>query len=1055
MSRRIKIILFAMSFFASFSNVDKVNATETCETSPSLSYAGSRAVQTSFRHSSRPILRFKINGKIGFCLDEGKEFQSGATVVENGCDSSSISTRMKQALNYCDSAGGCDDLHYVIAQVYAWNGSKVDAAQAYCSYNGKNASINPQSSCVLQQLGSDSETQKIYKAVSSASTAGDFICWQPKRTGNQRLASKGTSQCNLVCPEGTAEAGKDITEAVEKLGYDKAVEQECGGEIGECYGNQIGVSGAMPSCENDNYSNLAYFSETVLGAATSADGSINGRRVDKVIGSGKYCSVYCLEVSATISLPGGLANPIRKGGGIVWPTYSNGSEGEQLSPFGNMFPLIFNGHKKCVIQVAPNLTYGNSCNINPVDEYSELLKTLDGMKNENKNASTEATDANSYISGHAGSATGLKTLTAVSNVSDLSKTNEQIRYASQACKTVDFTETCADASYFKSYLDRKENKAKADYNYKKVWEAYCDGVGDITADSSTTCSGGSTPTNGSCPSGETATTTYSCPDGSQAKAGDNTKCVCNETYANNKDPDNTGWWKTAISKWEAYNNAIDSKYTKFKNYIKAYRAVVDLYQEIKYCADVTLECEGDSCEVYNFQTSAELSYEYADNDLRGSSYLIERESVDYTCDKCAEKVPMTEVLDVVKKGYTDFVGNEGTTTYLQNRINDIEKKEVHIYTGDVKYGLKDGLFNYLNKDTGEYSNEKPANANYIKLGYSILPTSFDNVPGYKYDLILQNLSLGDNGQFKQGLLESPQSGETAPYICNYTVGADSECLCPPGTKHAGIDLYGALYNSNLTCADAQLKYCDGDNVPKCDVNCEEEKYCPNDRSIKITSCVNSGKTKETCVELLCNQNKKQYQCPSGTTYKEQDISACVYTRMSQNISEAAAVKYCENTLCNGNLFIYRTIDLKNPFPSIDADTTNSQGITHHGFNQDRFGRYPGTNWNSVELVKKKIFKNAGVDDYDVYNQKPLYHFELDTATILKIREYNKKQKTNDDGYNDFTLTCDQTENSSSLGRLCYSTFIHDATYGGDVNGQKSKCGDVKGTAGLATCTQES
>ena len=277
-------------------------------------------------------------------------------------------------------------------------------------------------------------------------------------------------------------------------------------------------------------------------------------------------------------------------------------------------------------------------------------------------------------------------------------------------------------------------------------------------------------------------------------------------------------------------------------------------------------------------------------------------------------------------------------------------------------------------------------------------------------------------------------------------------MCPPGTKHDGVDLYQVLLNGNgnLTCADAKLRYCNADNVPECTTNCVEEKYCPNDRSIKITGCVNSGKPLSTCVSLLCGSN---YYCDSNTQLAGMDMTTCVQARVAQGHSVNNAKRYCNDNFCsNRNVFVYRTIDLKNPFPSIDADKSVSQNNLRYGmFNLNVKGRYPGYNWNGVNVVKTKIIQNRNTNDYDVYNKKPLYHFELDTATILEIREYNKKQAQHDDGYNDFTLSCIQDENNRYLGAACLSRFVHNAKYGGDVTGNKSLCGGAGTTTTLANC----
>ena len=299
-------------------------------------------------------------------------------------------------------------------------------------------------------------------------------------------------------------------------------------------------------------------------------------------------------------------------------------------------------------------------------------------------------------------------------------------------------------------------------------------------------------------------------------------------------------------------------------------------------------------------------------------------------------------------------------------------------------------------------------------------------------------------------LSWPSSGE---YICHYEVTTTpTECLCPPGTKNYGADLYQAVLNDRLTCADAKVRYCDADNVPECRENCVNNKYCPNDHTIEITGCVNSGESYSSCVSKLCNGTGK-FVCPPGTLLHDMDITNCVQSKISKGYSERNAKNYCEKKVCNfNNIVIYRTIDLKNPFPSIDADATISQTGLYYGmFNLNVRGRYPGYNWNGAQLVRKEILQNRNVSSYEIYNKKPLYHFELDTSTILEIREYNKRQATHDDGYNDFTLQCVSTETNKYVGTACLSRFVHDIRYGGDTTGSKSLCGGAGTTTTLANC----
>ncbi len=995
-------------------------------------------------------VRHNIGGAFGFCIESGSNLPPSSNMLADGCSESMISAKTKKALNYCDARGGCTNEQYLIAQVYAWGGDLKAAKEALQSYRGI--------SVYATILPIEFEVSGIYAELEATSTAGDFICWAPYDNASyQRVATKRKGECSQVCPPGTEKAGTKLpADLVMEKGYETAVKEFCGSVGEDCYGYQIDLTGSLGICSDDNIGTTSSFSEVVGAADVNAAGSENGRKQDVNIGSGKYCALYCIETMANVTLPGGIANAITLGSAITWPT----SDKTSSSKFGNMYPITFQGNKKCVIQVAPELTYGDSCNLDPVDKYGKYLDKLKEKYADNTNAGAKANEANGRRDGHSGGAI-ITALTAISNVSRLNLNNEEIRRKYSTATTYEgLTENSADA-FFNQYLDIvNPNITTAKDNLKNVWENYCKtqkgGDSGFAADSETVCNGTKNPTTGVC--NGTTETVYTCPEGSDRI--NDTTCKCTEEYAVLND-ENTSWWKDTVDVWTALKGLIEEKHRKYKKYIGAYKTAVDLYHEIKQCADYTFNCSGDSCAFYNFETYAEMSYSDEGDDY-GASYPLQiEENVNYSCDTCGQKIDMYETNQLVNStnGYK-FITETAEKTYLAGRIEVIKNKTMNIDTGTVVYSLPSGLYNYINKETNRYVMTKPTDANYIRTGitaedkflFSNLPTSYNNKVDTKYNLIIDNIKLGDKGQFTKGV--SGVSIDT--YTCHYTVKTDSdECLCPPGTKHSGVDLYQALLDSDgtLTCADAKEKYCDGDNVPKCEEDCVEDKYCSNDKTIKITACVNSGKSEADCEEKLCS---KTYKCDNSTKHAGMDMTSCVQTRIVQGQTEANAIKYCNKTVCSlQNFAIYRTIDLQNPFPGKNWGISNGPiDSLNKVFNLDGGGRYPGYNWNGATVVKKLIHTTRdSVVDYDIYNQTPLYHFELDTATILNIREYNKDQKDKG-GYNDFTLDCITDMSDSRLGTVCVSDdFVHvdDTRYGGDIHGNKSVCGGASNTTRLEDC----
>lgn len=288
-----------------------------------------------------------------------------------------------------------------------------------------------------------------------------------------------------------------------------------------------------------------------------------------------------------------------------------------------------------------------------------------------------------------------------------------------------------------------------------------------------------------------------------------------------------------------------------------------------------------------------------------------------------------------------------------------------------------------------------------------------------YCLEVKDLSVGYNGAFKSEL-------SNTPYVCSYniTLAPQTSCVCPPGTEYSGTDLYGAIKDTAENCAEAIEIYCN-DGLP--DEPDEPDEYCPPESDHPERTCteyVKNGGTEEDCIEFWCNDpcegENCKYVCPDDSDFPGMDINDCVSGELAKGKNYVEAKSYCIDDKCYKNKglnIIYRTISLENPFPSKDADANvNQNELTIGMFNTTIKGRYPGSNWNSVTLVKNKILNNRGYNGSEIYQEaKPLYVIELDPTAIKKIREYNKNQEDKG-GYADFTLNC-------TNGAYCISSFI--------------------------------
>lgn len=454
-----------------------------------------------------------------------------------------------------------------------------------------------------------------------------------------------------------------------------------------------------------------------------------------------------------------------------------------------------------------------------------------------------------------------------------------------------------------------------------------------------------------------------------------------------------------------YDKAKD-KYNLCADYKDSYNKVVDVINAYNTCSASNYSSRGK--ELYNFMSDVSLSY----NDPEyGGNFELVKESETVACTSGCTGT------SVDTNPYVNY------TSKFSSSITAVKNRTL-IVTAEVNYKIKEGYYNFVDKlnnksvnNLSELSTNKDDETNYINLGYSNLPISWNSKLGIDYDLNLRINNLGHNLGGGTGTFTS--SLTNYDYTCKYEVtSASSSCICPEGTLNEGKDLYCMIYENNkgsdpFTCADATYVWCDSQiqyiAADKC------ARACSNDPSISLEGCIESGYSYSYCENLLCNG--KEYRCPEDTKNKGMDISSCVLPMIARGNSESYSYEYCKNVTCPGGLkIIYRTIKLENPFPG-----KNISNIVA-GFNKDVKGRYPGSNWNSLELVKSKIINNRGTSGSSIYqNKEPLYVFTLDTSTILAIRSYNEKQK---DGYADFNLNCKKNNSTA-----CVSSFVHNISYG--------------------------
>ena len=125
----------------------------------------------------------------------------------------------------------------------------------------------------------------------------------------------------------------------------------------------------------------------------------------------------------------------------------------------------------------------------------------------------------------------------------------------------------------------------------------------------------------------------------------------------------------------------------------------------------------------------------------------------------------------------------------------------------------------------------------------------------------------------------------------------------------------------------------------------------------------------------------------------------------------------------GNTIIYRTIDLKNPFPG-QTNYQRQTGANWCSYNT-KTGKVNCKNTNNVATTH--IQNNRKNKDESVYDLTPLYEVDLNATNMKTIRDYNDSSDSEGKHkYDDFTLTCEKG--------TCKSTFLRDNKYSLNLKG---------------------
>lgn len=786
-----------------------------------------------------------------------------------------------------------------------------------------------------------------------------------------------------------------------------------------CGDNPYGVvvhSGSAAVCTNSNINTGSYF-ETV--DTTVAGNAIVGKgEPEKNLGS--YCNLFCLENSAQQIFPGNVRPAVSSGTYIIWPT----SEATLSSTFKNHYPLKFSGQKTCYVVMSGTGNPVNTTDINAV--YNNLVSAV------------------------------------VNQYGSFARRYYESSRVSGGCDHIYRNEPGgACAASYNEMMQAKNNLDN--YRNSDTYKNALSEQQEVNSHNSNLCEHDfCSEVTYYCTDTDINIAAISCPIiTSQCNAQKESRCTVGtpKSLSETSQAALTEDMRLEIiynAKVNTYNSCQNEK-NACNTYTESVNKVIQFANEIKSCATYTPSCSGSSCEIYNFATNVDLSW--GDTEYGRTIYDSELEkTINYSLsingDVALEDVDSSLSFRKIKD-------NVNTLITQVRRVTDTRQIIANV---GVTYSLPTSgnlLYNYVVKRNDRYvsQTEMPSSdANYTTIGFSNLPISFNANPTIKYNLILSNIKFGDNG------------GQYTPsnYVCNYEVTKTlpTSCICPVGTKYEGKDLSSIIIDKGITCYDAQQNYCDIERTtcpddPSIDLTscisdfdyftcydkyCRSDitktKYCPDKPGIELSTCLNNY-SYSYCYNLLCvdpDISEDGYKCKNTLGVDgEMDITSCVYTKMAQGLSLNDAINECDSLICplSGLRIIYRTISLENPFPGKNI----SNKVL--GFNDDVKGRFPGTNWNDLTLVRKHILTSRGYDGSAIYQEEPLYTFVLNTGTINAIRRYNETREASG-GYADYTLDC-----KLSHSRACVSDFVHNPDLSGLVGGV---CSSATGRSNFYLCS---
>lgn len=503
-----------------------------------------------------------------------------------------------------------------------------------------------------------------------------------------------------------------------------------------------------------------------------------------------------------------------------------------------------------------------------------------------------------------------------------------------------------------------------------------------------------------------------------------------------------------ITDWECIYASAYSNDTDTKNYFLAYGKPTDTCSV--YCRnEITYTYPSDGmitlAGTYFTIDSATNSYRTHTNTVNFKNATLGPVKISVTkeCSILGDKnnatckTKLNEQLNSIQAPSVEFAyeskyyNNPKETLISTSEAKSSTKNDIHSRTVTYTYSLPNNTYKYVSKNNGisyktiSQVGDKP----YLEIG-SHMPIHFTQTKLEKdYQLTIKkfNLTNFDNLILNGKTMSTKFTTSIETYIKTLIDNGKVKPVYINGLYYLNNTFIELLKKNNYTVNELLNSPCGNTNNYTCYSNANGI-YCYD--KDKNTNTENTYVLFNTCINNEVTKLKSK-----NASYKNDLLYKCNFEiDLIPKIPEEddnPDTPTPTPTIKNGIDVIFRTIDLDDPFPSIDAN-----------------GRITGSNWcagpedcsNVNAVVDSVIINNRGVKTEELYKElDPLYKITLTPAIIKEIRKYNKTTR-----YDDFNLVCAANKDN------CKSDFIRTTLDNNKYNFSKffTGCGISNKSSGL-------